>query len=460
MSTRTILAAAVSACLLSPLTARAADPQPAPATTASSMKPVNATVSAVAGMVAVRDSEEAPWRKPAVGMVVPVGVEVRTGPRSSITFALPHQTLTLDRLGTMKLLEALAGDERLKTDVGMQYGRVRYAVEAAGMEHESIIRSPSNALAIRGSDVEVTEDGLDSNVVVYKGQGQVVTTDGYAVTLGRSAEADYGRQPYTVSGNNTDPVQNWFGQTTPPYSNSVALSQGEQQLVSTNTSVGGMETGVGSWTWRGRGWQGGGTVPQAIDNGSTGGGGTGGGTGGGGVGNLRFALSWTGHNEPGTRLPDLDLFVLAPGGTLLSPKGVTQSGTGRITGDAGGSIATSGRETAEFIGAFPLGNYRYGVDYVSGEDPATFNIDIRLNGQRVNPDYEDTVTPDDTRVAFTIGISLADGQGTAAQAKGAKAAKAAGKPSAKKPVAKTPQKPAKPKKQPPLRPQKIAASRR
>ena len=433
MSTRTILAAAIAACLLAPGRLLAADA--GPATTMSSTQTVEATVSAVVGLVMVRDAEGTPWRKARVGMIVPVGGEVRTGPKSSITFSLPHQTLTLDRLGTIKLLEAIVGADTLKTDVGLQYGRVRYSVEAAGIEHESVIRSPSNALAIRGSMVELLEDGLSRSVFVYKGRGQVFTTGGPTVTMGTGDEADYGAQPYVVENGKMDPVQNRQSETVTPYASASSLSKNEQKLVSTNTNVGGMETGVGSWYWGTRGWRGGGTVPPAVvdkdDNGPA-------------TANLRFTLSWIGFNDPSTPLPDLDLFVQAPGGSLLSPKGITQSGTGRISGDAGGTIATSGQEIVEYSGTVPRGTYRYGVDYVSGEDPATFTIDIRLDGKRVNPDYEDTLTPIDTRVDFKIGIAPAS-----AQSKNAKPVK--------KPVVKTQ---AKPVPKPPVRPAKVRAGKR
>ena len=446
MSTRTILAAAIAACLLGPGRLFAADA--GTATTTASAQTVEATVSAVIGLVMVRDAEAAPWRKAQVGMIVPVGGEVRTGPKSSITFSLPHQTLTLDRLGTIKLLEAIVGADTLKTDVGLQYGRVRYSVEAAGIEHESVIRSPSNALAIRGSIVELLEDGLSRSVFVYKGRGQVFTTGGPTVTMGTSDEADYGDQPYVVENGKMDPVQNRQSETVTPYASASSLSKNEQKLVSTNTNVGGMETGVGSWYWGTRGWRGGGTVPPAVvDN------------GGGNVpptSNLRFTLNWVGFNDVGAPLPDLDLFVQAPGGALLSPKGVTQSGTGRISGDAGGTIATNGQEIAEFSGVVPRGTYRYGVNYASGEDPATFTIEIRMDGDRVNPDYEDTLTPFDTRVDFSINVAPAS-----AQSKDAKVAKkpVAKTPVSRKPVGRTLAKPT-PTPKPPVRPARVRAGKR
>src|SRR5688572_23206223 len=118
--------------------------QPATATaptTQGNVEQLTATVSSVSGIVEVRDDEAKPWRRAKVGDVVPVGGECRTGPKSSITMVLAgDQQIILDRLGVVKILEAIKTDTKLKTDLGMRYGRVRYKIEGAGLEHESTIR--------------------------------------------------------------------------------------------------------------------------------------------------------------------------------------------------------------------------------------------------------------------------------------------------------------------------------
>jgi hypothetical protein len=68
---------------------------------------------------------------------------------------LPNQILTLDRLGTIKLMQAVREGSVVKTRVGMQYGRTRYDVESAGVEHHSELVSPSSTLAIRGTKVSI-----------------------------------------------------------------------------------------------------------------------------------------------------------------------------------------------------------------------------------------------------------------------------------------------------------------
>src|SRR5438105_9048352 len=119
---------------------------------------LKATVTGIEGLVQVRGAENQPWQRAAVGMVVNEEAEFRTGPRSAVRFTLPpDQTVTLDRLGTVKVLEAISDGGKLRTNLGMKYGRTRYDIEAAGREHDSTITSPSNTLAVRGTKVSVLD---------------------------------------------------------------------------------------------------------------------------------------------------------------------------------------------------------------------------------------------------------------------------------------------------------------
>src|SRR5204863_7699799 len=67
------------------------------------------------------------------------------------------QTVQLDRLGTVKVLESISDGGKLRTNLGMKYGRTRYDIEAAGREHDSTITSPSSTLAVRGTKVSVLD---------------------------------------------------------------------------------------------------------------------------------------------------------------------------------------------------------------------------------------------------------------------------------------------------------------
>lgn len=121
---------------------------------------LQATVTGIEGNVRVRTDETGPWREVQVGAQLGMGAEIRTGLRSAVQFTIPpSQTVTIDRLGVVKLLTAVqAADGKLKTDLGMKYGRTRYQIEAAGLEHDTRIKTPSIALTVRGTEVGVQQD--------------------------------------------------------------------------------------------------------------------------------------------------------------------------------------------------------------------------------------------------------------------------------------------------------------
>lgn len=128
----------------------------APTTQPAAAGALQVTVAEVTGNVQVRAGEKAPWQKATVGMVVDEGAEFRTGPRSSVRCTIPpDQSFTLDRLGTVKVLTAVKSGTKLKTEMMMKYGRTKYSVEAAGLEHEGTIASPSGTLAVRGTVVSM-----------------------------------------------------------------------------------------------------------------------------------------------------------------------------------------------------------------------------------------------------------------------------------------------------------------
>jgi hypothetical protein len=142
--------------ITTPTAAPTATPAPAPATTQQQTGSLKVTVVAVSGAVQVRSADDQPWQPAKVGMVVDEGAEFRTGPRSSVRCTIPpDQSFTLDRLGTVKVLTALKKGDKLKTDMLMKYGRTNYSVEAAGLEHESTIASPSGTLAVRGTVISL-----------------------------------------------------------------------------------------------------------------------------------------------------------------------------------------------------------------------------------------------------------------------------------------------------------------
>ena len=109
-------------------------------------------VTGVDGLVQVRRSEDEAWEMAKAGMELGVGASFRTGPRSAVRFKIgDSQTVTLDRLGTITVLEAIREEGKVRTEAGMEYGRSTLEVEGGGVEHETNLKSPSAMLAIRGS---------------------------------------------------------------------------------------------------------------------------------------------------------------------------------------------------------------------------------------------------------------------------------------------------------------------
>src|SRR5436309_2221132 len=159
--------------------------QTQPASTQPAQGALRVTVAEVTGNVQVRSDEKAPWQKATVGMVVDEGAEFRTGPRSSVRCTIPpDQSFTLDRLGTVKVLQALRKGDKLKTDMMMKYGRTKYSVEAAGLEHESTIASPSGTLAVRGTVVSLYDQPpFVPEAVSYTGKARF-SEAGHQVNLG------------------------------------------------------------------------------------------------------------------------------------------------------------------------------------------------------------------------------------------------------------------------------------
>src|SRR5439155_21764141 len=79
-----------------------------PATTRATTQPLNITITAVQGLASVRPDESSAWQPAQVGMTFGTVAEFRTGPRGSIQFKIPpDQTITVDRLTTLKVLQVI-----------------------------------------------------------------------------------------------------------------------------------------------------------------------------------------------------------------------------------------------------------------------------------------------------------------------------------------------------------------
>src|SRR5437773_531448 len=150
---------------------------PAATTSIAGAQPLHIKITGVEGLVEYRNGDAQPWNLVEEGMVLGENAELHTGPHSAVRFVVPpDQTITLDRLGEIKVLQAIQEGRKVTTRLGMKYGRTRYDIEAAGLEHDSTITSPSATLALRGTRMVLT-DQRPFGAQVYRIEGRAEFRD-------------------------------------------------------------------------------------------------------------------------------------------------------------------------------------------------------------------------------------------------------------------------------------------
>ncbi len=354
--------AVVAALNIAPAIARALEGPATQQSTRPASETLKATITAVQGLVQVRDAEDKPWRKAEVGMVVLEDAEFRTGPKSAVQFTLPpDQTVTLDRLGTVKLIQAIKQNGKIITNLGMKYGRTRYDIEAAGQEHESTISSPSSTLAVRGTKVSLYDqrpfnveavsltgrasfrDGKKQLAFGNKGQGKTV------VAAGTSSAASFSLDQAVI-----DPTLALARTGTESTLISTLISRGSTLSFDRTTGIKVVTGGVPPLDAQ--------LIPALP-------------------GQLNFVLRWDTNS-------DLNLSIGSPGGknnageVLYPIAGLDQNRSGgKIDFDHRGG-PNGGIEIAYWKGAAPAGLYSIGVVLASG--PATnANVEVFRGGQLV-----------------------------------------------------------------------------
>ncbi|MEO6437100.1 MAG: FecR domain-containing protein [Tepidisphaeraceae bacterium] len=354
---------------------------------------LTATVTAVEGNVRVRGGEDEKWQTAVVGMTVSENAEFFTGPRSAVQFVIPpDHTITLDRLGTIKVLQAVIEGGKVKTQMGMKMGRALYNIEAAGREHESSISTPSSTLAVRGTRFIAYDQrpfraqGISIQGRVqfrdFKKKSQFFGSRGGSKTVidtASASAASYAR-----------------GQTVVDPGIRLARSEGELPLVASLLSSGAtieFDYDKGIRVVRG------GQVPQNDNE----------------LiptlpGTFNFVLRWQGNT-------DLNIGVLNinpadnPGSQSLYPVGglnTTRNG-GEVPFDHRGG-ANGGIEVAFWNDPLPFGAFRFGSVHISGSNtPATF--DVFRDGQRIDIQTPEGVTvPAASYLAGPINPAFGDGQ--------------------------------------------------
>ena len=209
MASLAILAAATASADLAYGQATSA---PADSSAAVTPGPLKITVSAVQGGGQYREPGQTKWQAVAAGAVLNEGVELRTGPKGAIQFTVgTDQVYRVDRLTVVKVLRAsLVPDGTIKTDVGMQYGRVSKDVDSPVRPHDDTIVTPSSTLAVRGTRVSLYDQppyepeavsltgaalfGIGKQVTAFGAKGQGTAS----VNSSHPDAADYNLNKYIV----------------------------------------------------------------------------------------------------------------------------------------------------------------------------------------------------------------------------------------------------------------------
>lgn len=355
--------------------------QPAVATSAPIAGPdgkekLIATVTGIEGLVQVRESEDQLWTRATVGQQVGENAEFRTGPRSAVRFVIPpDHTITLDRLGTVKVLQAVNDNGVIKTQMGMRYGRTRYDIEAGGREHESSIASPSSTLAVRGTKFS----SYDQRPFPAQGvslTGRVQFRD----FKKRVAFGSRGGGKTKIDVNNPNAASLALGQAVVDPGARLARTAAEDKLVQTLISSGAtVEFDYDKGIRVVRGGQPPLTDAELVPT---------------LPGALNFVLRWT---QPGTDL-NLGVFTagdLTPQGEGIYPVGgVNTTASGGVIGFDHRGGPHGGIEVGSWPDGFPTQPYTFGSVHISGPNsPAS--IDVFQNGQRLTftgPDGQPTTS--------------------------------------------------------------------
>lgn len=316
------------------------------------------TIVAVRGLADMRRAPGAPWEPCKVGMDVDENAELRTGPHSLIQFVIPpDQRVTLDRFGTITVLQAVQSGGRIVTDLGMKYGRMEYKIEAAGLEHRSTVKTPNSTLGVRGT-----------TIIAYDQRPfppQAVSLTGrFDYTVGRHTHAVGGKHAgVAVARDDQSPAQTALDSAVEDPLSPFSRSATEQPLVNYLLSQGAVITtppGNGIPTVRG------GAPPSdqqllALL-----------------PGRLDFVLRWTAD-------ANLDLIVgnlSGRGEAMLPASGLNSTPSGghipfnHLGGPRGGF------ELAFWRSTFPDGIYPVQINDVSGAT-TPYTLDVFKDGQRV-----------------------------------------------------------------------------
>ena len=334
--------------------------------------PLRIHVTAIEGGAQFRASGQTKWQTLRGQPDLPEGAELRTGPKGVIQFTVgDDQVYRVDRLSLVQVLRAESIDGKIKTVVGMTYGRVSKDVDAPVLPHEDSIVSPSATLAVRGTRVSLYDQPpYEPEAISLTGQASFRFKKGPPLIFG-----SHGGGTVQVVGDSTNPPQfQAQAKGVDPLGNFAGRTDSEEATVIAFGGIGGADpNGLGSSiagppfmlpNFGGNGSNGNGN----NGNGNNGNGNNGNGNGNGGnpntlTGELNILLSWGGPPEPQIT-SIVDFTVRSPLGEVISINnqsvasgGFYKSGGNTIAGpnDVGQQEVSWGTSPS---GSVPIGKYK------------------------------------------------------------------------------------------------------
>jgi hypothetical protein len=220
-----------------------ADPTSEPASQPSGVKlpegPLTLVITGVRGKAEVRVPPEETWKKAEMNEELKEGAELRTGLKSAVQLQIrPDQTITVDRLGVVKIDRATLAAGKFVTSVSMSSGRVRYDIDAANREYDATVRSPNSTLGIRGTRVSLLDQRpFPPEAVSLTGTAQFRNIHRQLVALGRRNQGKT-----KITGDQTSAAQFALEQTVVDPQYAGARTPSEQRLINTVLSNGAVYT--------------------------------------------------------------------------------------------------------------------------------------------------------------------------------------------------------------------------
>ncbi|MBM4113783.1 MAG: FecR domain-containing protein, partial [Phycisphaerae bacterium] len=150
-------------CVLAPLSSAQEAPSSSVAAVAATPEviPLRAIVMDVAGKARWRASASGSWKGAEVNDLLDPGAEVQTGTDSRVTLRVgKNATVLVDQNTVFRIPEIVQDGETLRTVAAVQRGRVDMKVDHLGLQNDFKVSTPSTTLAVKGTDLAVSEGSL------------------------------------------------------------------------------------------------------------------------------------------------------------------------------------------------------------------------------------------------------------------------------------------------------------